>query len=234
MIGFFEMGFAWQTFERLEKRLEESLYYVPLDEPHVYNWSPFYREMLIQTGSEIDSFFRNMIDSKSLDKFPDVTALRNKRENLDISNYRKAFEPIFKLSSVEIDVYSPNLHYDIIKPFVEFANIEGIKTPQWWVEHQNIKHDWANNYQKAHLRNVVEGLSGLFALNILHKECQNYLVDKEVIRSTEPDFLMRENPENIMAILQQSFVGFPAHYTYGIGAKSKLFYHDFRRDEKAY
>lgn len=230
MIGFFEMGFAWETFERLEKRLEESLYYVPLDEQHVYNWSPFYREMLIQIGSEIDSFFRNMIDSKSLDKFPDVTTLRGSKDELKISHYRKAFNPIFELSTVEIDVYSPNLHYAIIKPFEQFKYD---KSPEWWQKHNDIKHNWASNYQQAHLRNVIEALSGLFELNILHKECQNYLVNNEVIRSTESDFFERENPENIKDILKQSFVGLPAHYAFKIRAKSKLFFHEFRRDKNA-
>lgn len=226
------MGFAWQTFVRLEERLEQSLYYVPLEYPNEHIWSPFYREILIQVGSEVDSFFRNMIHSKSLNTFASVKQVRQKKGNLDIRDYRKAFEPIFELSSVKIDVSSPNLHYDEIKPFAYFGNIKGTKTPQWWSDHQKVKHDWAENYQKAHLRNVIEALSGLFALNVLHKECQNYLINMGVINSPASDFPLRHDyPANIKAIITKSFVGIPEDYEIGMDAKSKLFFHRFRRDK---
>lgn len=118
-VDYFENGYAWQTFNRFERRLSRVLEYIPLHRDHVYVWSPVFRELLIQICSEIDGFFHNMVNSKSLENFKSVTDLRNK-EKLDIADYREAFEPIFELSTAEVTIRDETHIFDVTKPFEEF------------------------------------------------------------------------------------------------------------------
>lgn len=225
MVDYFESGYAWQTFNRFERRFLDALEYVPLQNEHDNVWSPIFRELLTQTCAEIDTFFRNMASSKSLDGKPTATALRNV-DKLDIEKYRQAFESIFELSTAEVTVRDEVHTYDKIKPFEAFLQK---KSPQWWQSHNDVKHNWAQNYVNANLRNTLCSLGGLFLLNVLHHESKHYLVMTRRILTGMPNFqnpLQDFNPAVLWNDwLRDSFKG-----TKGIEcwAETRLFYHKLR------
>jgi len=118
MIDPFERGKAWFMYNRLEREFIETTSYVALETCHRNVWSEKFGELLVRTGDLVDSFFRLMINSKSLDTETLVRDLRakilNKREKdlkrqkdqkwfPQINDFSATFDPIFQLSSVEVE-----------------------------------------------------------------------------------------------------------------------------------
>jgi hypothetical protein len=78
MLDPFERGKAWFMYSRLEKELIETTSYVAFEAVHADVWSEKFGDLLVRTGDLIDSSFRLMIESKSLDKETPVINLRAK------------------------------------------------------------------------------------------------------------------------------------------------------------
>lgn len=113
-------------YSKLERDFLDTAFYVALDTAHSKVWSERFGELLTRTGDLIDSFFRLMIDSKSLNGEPTVQTLRTKilteqKTNVkwfpDISDFRATFDPIFQLSSVEVEAGYGLTSYGKLHPF---------------------------------------------------------------------------------------------------------------------
>lgn len=225
MVNYFESGYAWQTYSRFERRFRYALEYVPLDKEFDNVWSPRFRELLTQICAEIDSFFRNMARSKSLEDSRGRRIVRKAIDHLNITDYREYFEPIFELSSVEVLVCDA---YGVIKPFAKFARDE---SPPWWVSYNNVKHNWAEHYAEANLRNTLYSLGALFLLNVLHKESQVYLAKtNHLITGWRNINIIQQKPPNIILDgLRGLFKGSPKssddHWV-----ETRLFLHEFRKE----
>jgi hypothetical protein len=115
----------------------------------------------------------------------DVTAIvKAKSPNIDM--YKKAFEPVYHLSSKRIfvkkePIYSIRDYYSKIIPFSGFNK----KSPSWWKTYNDLKHSWfkGDNIYKANISNTLRALSALFLLIIRHEESWNKLVDYGVIHA---------------------------------------------------
>ena len=78
MLAPFERGKAWFLYSKLERDFIETTSYVALETVHASVWSEKFGELLARTGDLVDSFFRLMVNSKSLDNETSVKNLRAK------------------------------------------------------------------------------------------------------------------------------------------------------------
>jgi hypothetical protein len=228
----FETGKAWFMYTKLERDFLDTSSYVALDKTHCNVWSERFGELLTRTGDLVDSFFRLMIDSKSLDGETTVTALRAKitTEHARDANWfpkigdlRTTFEPIFQLSGVEVEAGYGLTSFGKLIPFKDF----GSKSPTWWEPYNKVKHQIFQEMEKmSTLENSINALAAFFVINILHKESQKYLVRNTDVILTE--FLDRRRIEESLNV---SFIGSPHNMpTFKFVARTPLFSHVFRVD----
>jgi len=222
MLEPFRRGIAWYKYSSLERDFINLTSYIPFEEQYDEIWSENFGELLVRIGGSVDSFFRSMLKSRTFDNCPEIVALRNKR-HLDIIDFHDAFEPIFRLSSAEVEIAYGLTYYAKRCPFEEFARGE---VPHWWNSYNHVKHEWFDCLKEATLKNTVEALAGLFVLNVLHKENQQYLILQNVIISGTGIGGLQ-----IMQLLKKSMVGIPSNASLlDIKSMTPLFMHTFRPD----
>jgi len=231
MLDPFERGKAWFMYSKLEKDFIETTSYVALEIVHGNVWSEKYGELLVRTGDLVDSFFRLMINSESLDNEKPATDLRAKiqvERQKDpnwfpkISDFRAAFEPIFQLSSVEVEADYGLTYYGKLQLFKDFDK----QNPSWWEPYNKVKHEIFEQIEKkATLENSINTLAALFTLNILHKESREYLI-------LHTDFISGEymSKTDLKRFLSLSFIGAPHNVVSRFVARTPLFSHSFRSD----
>jgi hypothetical protein len=247
MIDPFERGKVWFIYNKLEKEFIDTTSYVALETVHENVWSEKFGELLVKISGSVGSFFDLMVNnSKSLDGEETVRELRKKieeerkkRENKqkkrkkksdwspDIRDFRKAFNRVFQLSSVEVEASYGLTYYGKLQPFKGFER----KSPLWWESHNKLKHKFFEQLEeRATLQNTVNALAGLFVLNILHKENRQYVIRHTNVIYAEGislEFMERE----IESSLEVSFVGVPKDkQNYRFIARTQLFTHVFRVD----
>lgn len=215
-------------FTKLEKDFIDTTSYVAFEAAHSSVWSERFGELLTRTGDLVDSFFRLMIDSKSLDAETSVENLRAKilteqKKNSSwfpkIDDFRIAFEPVFHLSSVEVEADYGLTYYGKLHPFNCFDK----QSPSWWEPYNKVKHEIFEQIEKkATLENAINALASLFVLNILHKESQKYLVWYTDIISGK--YLPKSSLHDLLSL---SYVGVPKNVG-SITARTLLFVHVFR------
>lgn len=233
MLDPFETGKAWFMYSKLERDFLDTTSYVALDTVHCGVWSERFGELLTRTGDLVDSFFRLMIDSKSLDGEPTVKTLRAKiltqqKKNANwfpkVGDFGVTFDKVFQLSSVEVEADYGLTHCGKLYPFKSFDK----QSPPWWDPYNKVKHQiFQEMEKKATLENSINALAAFFVLNILHKESQRYLA-----RHTDmilAEFLQRKQIEQSLDV---SFVGVPNNMpTFKFVARTLLFTHVFRIDQ---
>ena len=232
MLDPFERGKAWFLYSKLERDFVDTTSYVALETVHGSVWSEKFGELLTRTGDLVDSFFRLMIDNKSLDGETPVKNLREKilREQKTnpnwfpkIGDFSATFDPIFQLSSVEVEADYGLTYYGKLHPFKDFDK----QSPSWWDPYNKVKHEIFEQIEKkATLENAINALASLFVLNILHKESQRYL-----IRYTDIIFAEYLRRQEIERFLGASFIGSPHNApAFKFVARTPLFAHVFRVD----
>jgi len=234
MIDSFERGKAWYMYSRLEREFIDTTTYIGFEQVHKDVWSEKFAELLVRIGDLMDSSYRLMINSKSLDNEMKINELRNKIQqkrnnpktknwNPDINDFRITFNTIFQLSSVEVEADYGLTYYGTLQPFKKFDK----NPPLWWESYNKIKHEIFEQIEKrATLENVISALAGIFILNILHKESQRYL-----IRYTDVFFAEYLDKRHLEKELGKSFIGKPKGYDgWQFIAKTPLFTHKLRTD----
>lgn len=248
MIDPFERGKVWFIYSKLEREFIETTSYVALETVHEDVWSEKFGELLIRIGSSVGSFFNLMVDSKSLEKEGSVKKLRERIEKIrqkremkekkgkkksewspSITNFRKAFNPVFQLSSVAVEASYGLTYYGRLQPFKGFER----KAPNWWESHNKLKHEFFEKLEeRARLQNTINALAALFVLNILHKESQEYLIKYQNVIVC--DYMKSMSKTNILGFFEASKIGVPKTVSgYNFRAVTPLFTHIFRVDEQA-
>jgi len=229
MSSIFERGMAWHTYVSLEKDFIDFTRYLALDKSNMRAWSEKGAQLLLLTGSTVDSVFNQMRFSKYLPSTRPVADLRqNSMPN--IGNYRDVYEEIYRLSGVELSASYGLTNYGLIRPFHPFAPQQ---SPQWWEAYNDVKHDFFKNMNKGTLDNVVHALGALFTLNILEKGSQQYLLQIGVIGLGSQAIQAYFSPHwwDRWDLLKKSFVGLPKNVGFDVVARSQVFLHVFRKDE---
>lgn len=228
MISPFRRGLAWYKYKRLENEFINATEYFPFEKDYNKIWSEHFSDLIGKIGNSMDSFFRTMLKDEIFDSYPHISELKESKRKKDINYFRDCFKPIYKLSGVEVEIsYGLTFYEEKCRPFKDFNN-NGV--PKWWTAYNHIKHEWFDCIKEATLENTIEALAGLFVLNILHKESQEYLIKHENVIVWE---YLRSFPQGyILGILKNSMIGIPATLkSYTIKAETPLFTHIFRVDE---
>lgn len=222
---------AWHTFCGLEEDFIGVTRYVALAPENRATWSEKIAQLLLLTGAAVDSVFNEIRKSSLLPQTTEVIDLAGSSEP-NITDYRRVYEPIFQLSSVEVLVSHGLTNYGTIKPFEAFA---GNQSPGWWTAYNEVKHEFFQNVQKGTLDNLVRALGGLFVLNILHKDSQQYLIRNSLIWGGNFDrrIVYWRDYENVWEHMKNSHVGVHGNITWDVWVASEIFLHRFRRDPSA-
>lgn len=229
MIDPSERGKTWFMYSELEREFIETIPYVALESVHENVWSEKYAGLLVRIGDMVDSFFRLMLVSKSLEKEKTVKELRGRKAKKTgwyptINDFRTTFDPIFELSSVEVRAEYGLTNYGKLRPFENFDK----KSPSWWEPYTKVKHEFFQEMEKkATLGYTLNALASLFVLNILHKESQQYL-----IRYTDNVFFAEYlRKQEIEKFLSKSFIGVPINVASKFVVRTPLFIHIVRIDK---
>jgi len=224
----FHRGMAWHTYQNLERDFIDVTRYVALERENGATYSERIAQLLLLTGSTVDSIFFEMRTSPSLDGKNGVAELRQNPEP-NIGQYRDVYEPIYQLSTVGVVAHHGLTNYGTIKPFDPFLPKQ---SPSWWVAYNDIKHEFYQNWRKGTLDNLVRALGALFTLNVLHKDAQYYLLQTKVIQSvsSSEDQVYNLPLFQVYGLMTRSFIGLPNNVSWGAAASSEVFYHSFRKD----
>lgn len=169
---------VWDEYKFSEKDFVEYLRYVPLTNEHKDVWSLYLGDLLIRICSILDSFFRRTIYSSVLDNATDITRYRALDDRkIDMGVYRELYDPFYQLSSKKV------YELQTFEQLTPFLNWSSNKSPDWWNKYNHVKHDRFKNKIEATLKSVLEALSGLFIINVLHLETMPVLVDYDIINS---------------------------------------------------
>jgi hypothetical protein len=178
MVDTLDPDIAWDEYKFLEEDFVEYLRYVPLTNEHKDVWSLYLGDLLLRIGSILDSFFRRAIYSPVLDNANSISRYRALDDfQINMGIYRELYNPFYNLSSKKI--YELRT-FEQLTPFLSWSSDD---SPCWWKNYNHVKHDRFKNKKEAKLKSVLEALSGLFILNVIHLETMPVLVDYDIIHS---------------------------------------------------
>jgi hypothetical protein len=231
MSDVFERGISWHTFLGLENDLIDITRYVALTLDNSSTWSEKIAQLLLLTGSTVDSVFYEMRSSSLLPQTAQVLELARKNQP-SIDDYREVYEPLFQLSNVEVEARHGLADYGTIKPFEGFSKNE---SPVWWRAYNEVKHEFFQNIWKGTLHHLVLAPGGLFVLNVLHKDSQQYLLKKGLIQMGDFDkrFVYWHDYMRGWDALKNSFIGLHGDVSWDAWTTSEIFLHRFRHDRHA-
>ena len=202
----FLRGMNWHTYKYLETRMLETSRYVTFAPENVSTWSENFADLLILTGSAVDSFFRDMGVCPCVathPKFIDAKkGIGTKKRKWDIHDFMKAYEPVYELSKNEVSRPFGLSNLGTRTPFKSFADN---RPPVWWSAYNHIKHEYYSKITEATLENILDALGALLILNALHKDSQKYLVTIGVIQCEGVDI----SSNLILEELEKSMIGYP-------------------------
>jgi len=234
----FRAGQTWNSFQRHEQKLFESMRYVSLDLSNLGTWGEGYADILRSVGDDMDSFFREMVACSTrkcpyLPKKLTGLVLAKPVKDWTIEDYRKTFEPIYEPSKVEIQIRAGPNEIPARTPFKGFDST----IPTWWTAYNHIKHQYYEKMSEATLENVIDSLGGLAILNSLHKCSQTFLVRSGILAASIGDKKVekRVKPEYLLSVLRKSSTGLPASHTDIASAwlASRMYIVTLREDSKA-
>jgi hypothetical protein len=229
----FQEGYNWYTYRNLEDDLLESSKHVAIDDLNDETWSEKLANLLILTGSAVDSFFRDMQDCPYINTDPYFTKVQKQikkhrkkyrgKRDWTIDHFREAYEPIYELSKNRVKISSGLGLHEEITPFEDF---DTSSIPDWWTQYNGLKHTYYSNLRNATLSNVLHALSGLLVLNSLHLCNQVYLSQNDLISPVK----LGIRTEDRVRFLEDSFIGYIRSVPWSDGAyiKTKVFVLELR------
>ena len=168
----------WNYYKTLEEDLEKLSRYIEFSEDNMETYSTELTRLLLSSSSEVDVILKDIC--KLLD--PDST-----RKN--INDYRKVIKKHQPdLIEEEIIMPSHNLNF---KPWNHWKEN---KNPDWWKNHNNVKHHRSENFKEANLKNTLNSIGALLICNLYYyKSILNTIPDeelsfKDITRAFEPKF----------------------------------------------
>jgi hypothetical protein len=226
----FSGGLAWYRYKRLQEEFINATQYFPFEQKHKAIWSEFFSDLLTKVCSSIDGFFRKMVEDSRFDSFSHVSVLKSSKRKHDINYFRDFFDPIYQLSTAKVKIEYGLTSYGTCRHFKGFLDPKNNRIPSWWNSYNHVKHGWYVNIKEATLKNTIEALAGLFVLNVLHKESQEYLIKHQDVITGE--FLDRMPQDMILEAFNRSMIGIPEARNQTCIAKTSLFMHIFRVDKQ--
>jgi hypothetical protein len=145
----------WNYFLVLESDLEQLSKYIEFADSNFKTYSQKLAHLLLAAGSEVDVVLKGIC--KKIDS-------QFKNENIEC--YRELINSEFpKLH--ELNVRLPRYGLEI-SPWDNWKNN---KTPKWWRDYNQVKHNRDEYFSKANLWNAIASMAGLFlAVLYFYKE----------------------------------------------------------------
>ncbi|MCH2057502.1 hypothetical protein FIU82_06790 [Pseudoalteromonas sp. THAF3] len=137
----------------IESDLEVCSRYVELSKDNFATYSVEFAKIIMAASAEIDTLSKEMCKLIAPEMKPK-----------DIKGIGKYAEIILKkhpgLAGIEMVIPRYELS---LKPWADWSKTT---SPNWWQSNNSIKHDRANNFNKANLENAIGALAGLLALTL--------------------------------------------------------------------
>jgi hypothetical protein len=146
----------WHYFISLEKDFVDSIQFVELDGANKAAFSIVYAKMLFSSCAEAEVVMKALCEKITLGSDP-----RN------IDQYREIVLRRFP-SLPKIEIQIPR-YAMVTRPWDSWSSA---KNPSWWRAYTNVKHNRAAAFGDANQGNVVEALSGLFAMLLYFYEAE--------------------------------------------------------------
>jgi hypothetical protein len=176
---------SWDLYRTAESYFFDFLEYVPLMKAHENVVSPKLLTLILQIGSYVDTTFKHMARNPKLSTYTNIQKIlarltKSRKDYATIADYRKAFEPIYRLSRREVVVkfqsffFPTSTHppfkdvfHTTLVPFCEFAKNDN---PKWWKTYTGLKHYSLERIEDATMKNTLDALAGLFLLNVIDEQ----------------------------------------------------------------
>ncbi|MEN6341760.1 MAG: hypothetical protein ABFC89_04285 [Methanospirillum sp.] len=204
----------WEEYQNIEEDFLRYLRNVPLAAAHFEVWSFPLSNFLINIGSLIDSFFKNIAFEESMRSALGIETITGEKGKSNIVRYQAVFEPFYSLSKSTIMELK---NYSALFPFANWNMEDNRKptAPSWWDAYTSLKHDRFQNNEQATLKNTLDALGGLFLLNVKSIETRRALLANRVIITSKFPF----DSATRMLEKNEPFNCFPGMYY----AKTNLF-----------
>jgi hypothetical protein len=148
----------WNYYLALEADLVVLAWYVEFATENFHTYSIEIVHLLLTAASEVDVVTKL------------YCAQLAPRENVNsMDNYRRVLRS--RNPAIEnTKVFLPRFGLEL----TPWENWQQDETPDWWSDHNKVKHLRGDNYTKANLKNVLNAMGGLFLLLImLYREDQD-------------------------------------------------------------
>ena len=160
----------WKYYKVLENKLISTIPYVEISKKNLLTFSNEYAALIQTTGAEIDNFFKvfcnfNLTDKKNISDYADYI----------LKSYPNIRNEIVRIPDRKIE----------LKPFEEWDISAPAKSLSWWFNFDTIKHNRADNIEKANQINLLNSLAALFLLEM--KYCQMIAEKDSEGKLIEPD-----------------------------------------------
>jgi len=138
----------WGLFTSLEDDLINLSRYIEINEDNFDTYSIELARLFLSISSEIDSVAKELCKKINPSNIPN-----------NIVGYSEIILPHYSfLTNVSVCFN----RYDLeMKPWIHWNNNT---SPEWWKDHNKVKHSRSTEYRKANLKNVLSSLAGLFSL----------------------------------------------------------------------
>ena len=157
--------FFWNRYLIYENDFINSFYYVDFSIDTFKTYSTYYIKLLLSYCIEIEAVLKLIFGSKKLSK-------KNEEIDKNMPDLMDDLLKIFpKISNNKVSCKEYNIE------FYPFKIPSNKKTPLWWQNYNDLKHNRLKNYKLANLENTAYSLSCLFLLNIL---CFKEISDQEI------------------------------------------------------
>ncbi len=151
----------WPVYERLEREFRDLTFSISLDDANLEVFSMYLAELVLRIGQECENVGKSL--AKKLGLSPPSGAI----EGLNFPALGKLLCSTVPLNTKTVEVHwvYQSLTNKLLSPFGSWSS--GVSTnPDWYDAYNKLKHDRNANFRKATYRNVLEGLAGLFILNL--------------------------------------------------------------------
>jgi hypothetical protein len=150
----------WDYFLSLDSDLNEISKFIEVHSDNFKTYSIQLARLYLSACSEVDvisKLFCEVISPGQLHQ------IMSKRQYSNIADYRQVItEHCPKFYKMTINL--PRYGFSVI-PWLDY---KAGKTPSWWTEYNDVKHNRDIFFHKANLRNTIESIAGLFVLTVYY------------------------------------------------------------------
>jgi len=148
-----EANLHWKYFLTIDQDLSHISRYIEFSKDNFGVYSIELVRLFLSVCAEIDVVMKILCETHCKDQY-DKEIKTKRNPNMDV--YRLIVTNYFKyFSSVSVEIPKCSIS---TTPWAEFAKE---KNPNWWQEHNKVKHSRNDNYKKANLGNVINASAGL-------------------------------------------------------------------------